>query len=135
MESQIATGLKAPISESLAGLGSGYDVIWLEVKKRRRGLVTKRRKPIPVHSALALKRKAISTVTYSRTAFEGSGWRVTLDRAVQCKNSILGASYEGMVLPAVVVEVKGNPPKWVLRALGSPNKKFSKSRWSTARDA
>ena len=74
------------------------------------------------------------TVTYSRTAYEGRGWRITFDRAVVSGSSILGASLEGMVLPAVVVEVKGRAPKWVYRALGMDDRKFSKSRWALASD-
>jgi hypothetical protein len=84
---------------------------------------------------LRLRRTALSTVRYQRIAFEGTGWRITLDRAVWCRTSAgsfsLVANLEGMPLETVVVEVKGKPPKPILKALGLPNREFSKSRWAT----
>lgn len=72
-----------------------------------------------------------------RVAFDGpdGSWRVTFDRQVRHNGSTLAVSDDGLLLPAVVVELKGEVPKRILKALGRPNKKFSKSRWALASDA
>jgi len=96
-----------------------YDTgdVYLEQKVKRRGVTFKMRNKTELEQV----RKdliPIGVVSYTRTEFEQGKSRVTVDRNVHLNGRAFGR---------IIVEVKGDTPKWLKLPEGSFQSEFSKS--------
>ncbi len=98
-------------------------VAWIECKRRVMAEVIKRRfKKGQVRAPW----REVGVVTYHRRAWDAKGLRVTLDEAVTATS--------GLVLPGLVLEVKGDKvPGWLKAVIPQRDRKFSKRRWVAGR--